>query len=313
MFCYQLYGLSIASEFELPLLPIGSTEQIDMTISLTPQIETTLTNPKLLNAYQIDKDRNVLFTGPFGWLLVKDGRSIQVRLNSEAQQALAVQYILGSGMAIILYQRETLVIHASAVCKDGAATLFVGKSGLGKSATAALLQTAGYKLLSDDLSVITFKDGMPWVHPGYPNQKIATDILTDLKILVTNDKKTTADGRDKYFHHASAFSNKSVPVKYIYNLLKSDIDHPLVSQESELRKFHHLYRNSFRFKLIRCLGFSQKHLSLCQELFKKTAVSFLLRPSVKLNLAGTLKAIIDHRKKSELNADDEYSGNLPKV
>lgn len=305
MFHYQLYGLNLASEFELPLPPLGDVDShIHVDISVSTDMDTSLKGPKQLNAYQIDKDHNVLFTGPFGCFLVKGGNSIQLMLHSEDLLALAIQYVLGSGIAIVLYQRETLVIHASAVCKDGQAILFVGKSGLGKSTTAAILQTAGYQLVSDDLSVISFKNGQAWVQPGYPSQKIATDVLNHLEIPITPVKKTTADGRDKYFHVANAFSSKPMPIKHIYNLLKSDIDHPIVGKKSELRKFHQLYRNSFRFKLISYLGFSQKHLSLCQELFKKTPVSFLFRPISKLDLAGTLKAIEDHQEKSKTNTND---------
>jgi len=304
MFNYKLYGLTLASEFELPLPPTVDNDTVHVTLSLSADIETMLSDSYLLNAYQIDQNQNVLFTGPFGHFLVKSGQTLQLKLHSDKQLSLAIQYILGSGMAIILYQRETLVIHSSAVCKNGEATLIVGKSGLGKSTTAAILQTAGYQLLSDDLSVITFKDGQPWVNPGHPTQKIGTDVLSDMKIPITKDKKTTADGRDKYFHRASAFSMKPTPVKYIYHLLKSDVDQSVFRQESELRKFHQLYRNSFRFKLIKHLGFSQKHLSLCQQLFKQTSVSFLLRPEAKLDLGGTIKAITDHQEKSEYTTHD---------
>ena len=47
-------------------------------------------------------------------------------------------------MGIVLYQRNLLVLHASAVNIAGGAVVFLGVSGEGKSSTAATFVTHGY-------------------------------------------------------------------------------------------------------------------------------------------------------------------------
>lgn len=291
MMYYRIYGLNIASEVELPAPQLSNSTPCDIHISLAPDMPTSLEKAQQIMIYQIGIDGNVLMEADFGWLLLQQGREIFLRLRSPEYLKLAKQFILGSGMSIILYQRQTLVLHASAVSKNGEATLIVGRSGFGKSTTAALLQTKGYELLSDDLSVIHFKNGQAWVESGTPVQKIGIDVLNEMDVTPLESQLTAVDGRLKYFRSAKAFSNEPTVVRHIYCLRKASVNTSRITEESDLLKFHHVYRNSFRFKLIAPLGFSQKHLVLCQELYKNTNVSFLDRPKNHLDLAGALEAI----------------------
>jgi ATP-dependent phosphoenolpyruvate carboxykinase len=65
-------------------------------------------------------------------------------------------FVAGTGMAIALYQRGSLLLHASAVAYDGRAFAFSGASGAGKSTLAALLcRDAGCEMISDDITAVT--------------------------------------------------------------------------------------------------------------------------------------------------------------
>jgi ABC-type cobalamin/Fe3+-siderophores transport system ATPase subunit len=288
---FRLYGLNIDSEVELPAPTRQNSAPSDIHISFAPDMPTRLEKSLQVMIYQIDVDHNVLMEAEFGWLLIRQGKEMFLKLRSPESLKLATQYILGSAMSVILYQRQTLVLHASAVSKNGEATLIVGKSGFGKSTTAALLQTKGYRLLSDDLSVIHFKNRQAWVESATPVQKIGLDVLKEMDVTPLDSQLTAADGRLKYFRSAKAFSHEPTIVKHIYCLRKAAIHTARIKDESTLFKFHHLYRNSFRFKLIAPLAFSQKHLFLCQALYKSTDVFFLERPKSHLDLAGVLEAI----------------------
>lgn len=57
----------------------------------------------------------------------------------------------GAMLALQLYLRGILVLHASAVELGGEAVAFVGRSGMGKSTMAALMCSAGAKLITDDV------------------------------------------------------------------------------------------------------------------------------------------------------------------
>lgn len=86
---------------------------------------------------------------------------------SEAAPLPLSHALLGAEMAmnlqVALGWRRHLVIHASAVEKDGRALLMTGRSGSGKSTLAALLGERGWRFMGDEFALLDLESGM--VHP----------------------------------------------------------------------------------------------------------------------------------------------------
>lgn len=80
-----------------------------------------------------------------------------------AQGVLAAEMAMNLQMA--LGQRRYLLLHASAVEKDGRALIMTGESGAGKSTLAALLMARGWRLLGDEFALLDPVTGM--LH-GFP-------------------------------------------------------------------------------------------------------------------------------------------------
>ncbi|WP_066662495.1 MULTISPECIES: HprK-related kinase A [unclassified Sphingomonas] len=80
-----------------------------------------------------------------------------------AQGVLAAEMAMNLQMA--LGQRRYLLLHASAVEKDGRALLMTGESGAGKSTLAALLMARGWRLMGDEFALLDPVTGM--LH-GFP-------------------------------------------------------------------------------------------------------------------------------------------------
>jgi HprK-related kinase A len=80
-----------------------------------------------------------------------------------AQGLLAAEMAMNLQMA--LGQRRFLLLHASAVERDGKALLMTGESGAGKSTLAALLMTRGWRLMGDEFALLDPATGM--IH-GFP-------------------------------------------------------------------------------------------------------------------------------------------------
>lgn len=74
---------------------------------------------------------------------------------------LAIEMAMNLQMA--LGQRRFLLLHASAVERDGKAIILTGESGSGKSTLAALLGEAGWRLLADEFVLIDPDTGL--IHP----------------------------------------------------------------------------------------------------------------------------------------------------
>ncbi|WP_230769612.1 HprK-related kinase A [Sphingomonas sp. Leaf4] len=80
-----------------------------------------------------------------------------------AQGLLAAE--MGMNLQMALGQRRYLLLHASAVERDGRALLMTGVSGAGKSTLAALLMTRGWRLMGDEFVLLDPLSGL--VH-GFP-------------------------------------------------------------------------------------------------------------------------------------------------
>ena len=83
-------------------------------------------------------------------------------------------------MGGLLHQKGVLPIHGSAIANDQDAYIIAGVSSSGKSSLAAAFSKMGFSLLTDDVSVIQFKDKKPFVHPGTPYLKLWSDVIAHL-------------------------------------------------------------------------------------------------------------------------------------
>lgn len=80
-----------------------------------------------------------------------------------AQGLLAAE--MGMNLQMALGQRRYLLLHASAVERDGKALLMTGLSGAGKSTLAALLMAKGWRLMGDEFALLDSATGL--IH-GFP-------------------------------------------------------------------------------------------------------------------------------------------------
>lgn len=91
-----------------------------------------------------------------------------------AQGLLAAE--MGMNLQMALAQRRYLLLHASAVERDGRALLLSGVSGAGKSTLAALLMTRGWRLMGDEFALVDPATGLVHAFPrlvSLKNQSVA--------------------------------------------------------------------------------------------------------------------------------------------
>ncbi|HEY0413063.1 MAG TPA: HprK-related kinase A [Allosphingosinicella sp.] len=88
------------------------------------------------------------------------------RLPEAAPLALAHGLLaaeMGMNLQMALGQRRYLLLHASAVERDGRALVMTGSSGAGKSTLAALLGERGWRFMGDEFALVDLADGR--LHP----------------------------------------------------------------------------------------------------------------------------------------------------
>lgn len=72
---------------------------------------------------------------------------------------------MGMNLQMALGQRRYLLLHASAVERDGRALVMTGLSGAGKSTLAALLMTRGWRLMGDEFALLDPETGLVHAFP----------------------------------------------------------------------------------------------------------------------------------------------------
>jgi HprK-related kinase A len=95
-----------------------------------------------------------------------------------AQGLLAAEMAMNLQMA--LGQRRYLLLHASAVEREGRAVLMTGLSGAGKSTLAALLAARGWRLMGDEFALLDPEPGLVHAFPRLVSLKnAAIDVVRD--------------------------------------------------------------------------------------------------------------------------------------
>lgn len=117
-------------------------------------------------------------------LMVEDGREIVAEPFETATDADIAPFILSTGFAAILHQRQLLALHAATVAWQGRAIAVCGATGTGKSTLAATLCRAGAAFVGDDIAAIRTDtaDGVPLVWPDGRQHRLWADAIEHLSL-----------------------------------------------------------------------------------------------------------------------------------
>lgn len=88
-----------------------------------------------------------------------------------AQGLLAAE--MGMNLQVALGWRQHLLLHASAVERDGRAVVMIGASGSGKSTLAALLGEGTWRLMGDEFTLLATDSGLAHAFPRLVSLKNA--------------------------------------------------------------------------------------------------------------------------------------------
>jgi len=157
MYHYRLSGLSVASDFALPMraaIDPAEAATPDVTFHLG-DVPDSLPEPLHRGANWTATDRAFLLDLPqIGRFLSEDGRRLTLCPAPGSGLDDILVFVTGTALAAILYQRGAMLLHGSAVVQDGRAFVFCGESGAGKSTLAGALVQAGSSFLADDVCSI---------------------------------------------------------------------------------------------------------------------------------------------------------------
>ncbi len=175
---YCAFGLSVSSPVPLTELSpaiSGSSAAADISIhfeNLPERAESIEGN----HSIHIEGDDVSLTFDRVARYRIRGGREISIDPYPNASARHVRLCLLGSAFGVLCHQRGLLPLHANAIVVNGQAVAFAGQQGIGKSTLAAHYQSRGYRVLCDDVCVVSFDEGgRPQAWPGVSRLKLWRD------------------------------------------------------------------------------------------------------------------------------------------
>jgi hypothetical protein len=116
------------------------------------------------------------WSGLFEFLVTPDARTIHARTLNQSNEEALLAYLLVDALSFSMVRLGREPLHATAVLTPHGVVAFVGESGDGKSTLGALLVRHGFKLVTDDMLVLTFEGDECIAHAGPPRIKLYRQI-----------------------------------------------------------------------------------------------------------------------------------------
>lgn len=290
---YRAYGLTIASQIELPELEPSAPASVDVLITVGP-IDLPKPSPETGTAFRFEPRQQYLAWQTVGAFLITDACRIEVEPAPGVDDALLAFPLLGPVMALLLHQRGLLILHASAIAVGGKSAVFMGDKGAGKSTTASAMIRAGHRLLTDDVVALDLAE-QPMIVPGFPQLKLTADAAAAIPIRQAEIRPQVHAAIDKMQHRLhGGFSGDTVPTTRIYILERGDkaaiTPLPSINALPALIKFSYVTR----FGRPALVGdFATTHLRQCAALASQVGVCRLEVPT-GLDRIGEAVALIEN-------------------
>ncbi len=295
---YSVYGLTISTDFVFPELatvdPSFATVDVSVKQGVVNSQVYNLDETKKYD-WDISEDHFALYIQEIGKFLVLQGRTIVVEVYHDADLSRVRLFILGTCFGVLIHQRNLLPLHGCAIATPSGCKIFAGPVGIGKSTLAAGFVKSGYKILADDVSVISIPENrQPLVYPSYPQIKICPDSAD--KLSIQTDSLPSVDVAKTKFRYPirNNYYSKPMVLSSIYFLdttVKSDFE---ARQIKGISKFQKLIANTYRQMLMENIELKYNHFELCSKLSNIVPMYDLNRPSESFQIFGLIEFLENH-------------------
>lgn len=260
---YKVYGLSIESEIEIEEFIVNENKEVDVSITINsmPGDIGKLFNEGRRSDYS--KDRAWFHIDNIADYYISDGKTIIVKPYENFDKTMLKVYLMCSCIGFIMLQRDKIAIHGGVVTIDDNGVIFTGDRGAGKSTLTTALRNRGYRFISDDVAA-TYIDKVPYVHPGFPYQKLCDDIVEDMGYEKEKCESIVGYEKVKYIVPAyDSFHDESIELNAICKLTVGDVDKVIVEELKGKDKIDNIIQNIYRGEFLGYMG------GVTPEMFKQ--------------------------------------------
>lgn len=279
---YEIYGLSVESEIELPELPpTEPSGALDVVIRRGVISGELLSGAMKPTGYVVGADGIYLHIPQVASYFVRDGAQITVDICKGAAPEDVRLFLLGSGMGALLHQLGLIPLHASAVHVNGSGVVFSADSGGGKSTVAALLLQHGYSVACDDVAALELSPGAEiLMRAGVPRIRLPADSANLLDAEFQQELATDSTDRKLVFTGLEAARRRAVPLRRIYFLEAAEDPRSGVEFErlAPYEALIEIRRNIYRPSLIEALGRERSFFNWVRQALASVECYRLTRP-----------------------------------
>jgi hypothetical protein len=217
-------------------------------------------------------------------IFIRYGRELIVA-NKSGDWDLVQVKLCNIGIALLLFQRNSIPFHASAVLDSANQLwLFMGFSHSGKSSIALKFLEMGFKIFTDDMIVLEYKNEKFYGISSFPILAIRDQTISSHPML--NQNSTVAIGSEpgrRFFYFHKDFCDRSYPIAGIIHLEK-DGEQIEFKKINSLAGLQLLYHNIYALSWVDRMRKNQLIFNHISKIAKKVEFYNAKRPPKQSNL-----------------------------
>jgi len=285
--------MNMISEIKISELMIGEGKP-DVEILLGPVSMKVDQDISEYPNYQLSKSKFKFDVKNVAKYCVNNGNCITVEPHKNADMETIKAYLMGTGMGVLLIQREITALHGSSIDMNGHTVIFTGECGAGKSTLSSALRKKGYGILADDISVVTFSDEhIPVVQPAFPQQRLCRDTAERLGYDIST-LSLACMGEDKLVVNTSdSFRTNALPLKAIIEIRAEKTESAKLIKITGIDRIRYIKRNIYCILLYEEIGLSLGYIQQYINLAKNVKVYSLIRPEGKFTIDEQVQLVVN--------------------
>jgi hypothetical protein len=286
---YQAYGLGVSSSLMLPeFVAADSGEDVVIQEHSRECLPEEVREAGWYLRFSLEEA--IVAFKDVAVFVIRRGCEITIVRSPGVDDGLLRLCLTGTIMALLMYQRGRLVLHASAIQIGRGGIAITGNSGQGKSSLAAALCGRGHSLLSDDVTPTVSERGAISAIPAFPQLKLTGEVAERLGHTPESLIQLHSTEEKRGCRVNEWFAPEPVPLQCVYVLRTGS--HASIELLRPQEALTELILQTYPTRLQRCGG--PEHFVRCAELVRSVPVYALQRSSHLSELPYLARLVEDH-------------------
>lgn len=228
--------------------------------------------------WQMNQQEFAMQVEGVGRFYARDGKEVEYHPDKGASRESIELYLNGSVYGAILHQRQILPLHGSCFLEQDLGIMLCGESGAGKSSLTTAFCLGGSEFLTDDVTPITFTEGLPVINVLSDRIKLWDHTLSQLGVSKAGLKRIEAR-TDKYYLELDAGRGGRHPLQLVINLVVEEVSLPVFREIEGAAKVAALRNEVYRWEYLQGMPDNEaKYFSDLVSAAKSVRVFEVIRP-----------------------------------